>query len=206
MISGNITDDFKYTYELPLSPPPQIVEDVPLVLSSLGDISAADFDVDERIDSAFSRRNWTYRMLNQQNLNQVQLDLRVTYGYLSLEDATTSVRVVAFGDALVLVIAAVYGHDVCRLSSTLYDSVQLTAIGGMPLPAYSALCYPSEECAKLPCPCMLQDECQFNQGPRITLYLQTNRSGLVRGVDITQWQAALTLLVENTDRCSALST
>jgi hypothetical protein len=184
---------------------PQIVEDVPLVFNSLGQISAADFDVNEHIDSAFSRRNWTYRMLNQQNLNQVQLDLRVSYGYLSLEDAT-NVRVVAFGDAVVLVIASVYGHDVCRLSNFLYDTARLTATAGRPLPAYSSVCYQVESldsCGSVPnsaCPCMLQDECASSQGPRITLYLQTNRSGLVRGVNIAQWQEALTSLVENTDR------
>lgn len=43
----------------------QIVEDVPIVLSSEGGIYIADFDVEERINSAFARRNWTYRVQNQ---------------------------------------------------------------------------------------------------------------------------------------------
>ena len=105
--------------------------------------------------------------------------------------------------AQVLVISAVYGHDVCRLSSVPSNAAGLSAAIGQQLPPYSTVCYTQEGSPCTPagvCPCMLADECA--SASRITLYLQTNYSGdgRVHGTDMSLWQSALTSLVEGADR------
>ncbi len=97
------------------------------ILGSLAGISIEDPDLQENIESTLASRNWMGKASNSPYLNQMRLQLSVTFGVLKL-GYTRNLLLVFTQTTMYLTLSPLkFGHDMCRVSKLIDDSSILSS-------------------------------------------------------------------------------